>query len=414
MNQKTMQVLLVEDNPADATLVRQAFSRFSQEKWQFLGVETLDEAIRAYRLTADDMGNSPFDLVLLDLGLPDAKGLETVQQFLAASPEALVVVLSGMDDVELALQAIEQGAQDYLVKDKITVQILLKSVRFAIRRQHTLRQLQQSVYVTQQALNQSEEINQQQICFVGMVSHEIRNPLGVIQMSTELLQYSLEGAMNTKVQKWLGKIQIANEQVLYLLNDVLTLCQLPPENLTGKFTDVRLHKFFADLVDEIRQTSSQKHPIEVTIQKELSHTFTDIQLVRSIFTNLVSNAIKYTPQGGIIRLSVTMQDCWITFLVQDFGIGIPEADQQHLFEHFYRASNVSNIAGTGLGLAIVKRCVTALQGKVEVESKVNLGTTFKVQLPLILSIPSGIDATRSPAVECPQRSPLPQVHHSPK
>jgi signal transduction histidine kinase len=108
-------------------------------------------------------------------------------------------------------------------------------------------------------------------------------------------------------------------------------------------------------------------------------------LVRSIFTNLISNAIKYTPQGGIIRFSVTIHDRWLTFLVQDSGIGIPEAEQQQLFEHFYRASNVADVAGTGLGLAIVKRCVVALQGKIEVESEVDRGTTFKVQLPLLLS-----------------------------
>jgi signal transduction histidine kinase len=117
----------------------------------------------------------------------------------------------------------------------------------------------------------------------------------------------------------------------------------------------------------------------------LGHAFTDIQLVRSIFTNLISNAIKYTPQGGIIRFSVTADDRWLTFLVQDSGIGIPEAEQQHLFQHFYRASNAAEIDGTGLGLAIVKRCVVALQGKIEVESQVDRGTTFKVQLPLLLS-----------------------------
>jgi signal transduction histidine kinase len=385
MNQQTMQVLLVEDNPADATLVRQAFSQFSQEQWQFIGVETLGEAITAYHHVSDDPENEPFDLVLLDLGLPDAKGLETIQQFLAASPEALVVVLSGLDDETLALQAIEQGAQDYLVKDQITLQTLLKSIQFAIRRQHTLRQTQRSACVTQQALHQAQAINEQQISFVGMVSHEIRNPLGVIQMSTEMLQSILDGQVNTKVQKWLGKIQIANDQVIYLLNDVLTLCRLRAENLSCKYSCVRLHNFCTDLVDEIQQTAGENHVIELTVQKGLGHAFTDIQLVRSIFTNLISNAIKYTPQGGIIRFSVTADDRWITFLVQDSGIGIPEAEQQHLFEHFYRASNAADIDGTGLGLAIVNRCVVALQGKIEVESKVDRGTTFKVQLPLLLS-----------------------------
>jgi signal transduction histidine kinase len=399
MNQQTMQVLLVEDNPADATLVRQAFSRFPQEQWQFIGVETLGEAITAYHHMSEDPDHDPFDLVLLDLGLPDAKGLETIQQFLAASPEALVVVLSGMDDKTLALQAIEQGAQDYLVKDQITLPTLLKSIQFAIRRQNSVRQLRQSACVTQSALNQAQAINAQQISFVGMLSHEIRNPLGVIQMSTELLQSNLDAPINTKVQKWLGKIQIANDQVIYLLNDVLTLCRLRAENLSCKYSRVHLHNFCTDLVDEIQQTAGGNHVIELTVQKSLGHVFTDIQLVRSICTNLISNAIKYTPQGGIIRFSVTAHDRWLTFLVEDSGIGIPEAEQQHLFEHFYRASNATNIAGTGLGLAIVKRCVIELRGKIEVESKVDLGTTFKVQLPLLLSgeiNPRGNYSARSP------------------
>jgi signal transduction histidine kinase len=399
MNQKTMQVLLVEDNPADATLVRQAFSQFPQGNWQFLGVETLDAAIIAYRHTAEDIASSPFDLVLLDLGLPDAKGLETVQQFLAASPEAPVVVLSGMDDETLALKAIEQGAQDYLVKDQITLQTLLKSIQFAMRRQHTLRHLQRSAGVTQQALNQAQAINAQQISFVGMVSHEIRNPLGVIQMSTELLQSNLDAPANTKVQKWLGKIQSANDQAIYLLNDVLTLCRLRAENLSCKYSCVRLHNFCTDLVDELQQTAGGNHVIELTVQKGLGHAFTDIQLVRSICTNLISNAIKYTPEGGIIRFSVTAHDRWLTFLVEDSGIGIPEAEQQQLFEHFYRASNAADIAGTGLGLAIVQRCVIALQGKIEVESKVNQGTTFKVQLPLILSASNIPDSSAEVIIE---------------
>jgi signal transduction histidine kinase len=385
MKQQTMQVLLVEDNPADATLVRQAFSQFPQETWQFIGVETLGEAITAYQQMSDVAEHDSFDLVLLDLGLPDAKGLETIQQFLAASPEALVIVLSGLDDKTLALRAIEQGAQDYLVKDQITLQTLLKSIQFAIRRQHTLRQMQRSACVMQQALQQAQAVNEQQISFVGMVSHEIRNPLGVIQMSTELLQSTLNEPINAKVQKWLGKIQIASDQVIYLLNDVLTLCRLRAENLSCKYSYVHLHNFCTDLVDEIQQTSGENHAIELTVQKGLGHAFIDIQLVRSIGTNLISNAIKYTPQGGIIRFNVTAHDRWLTLLIQDAGIGIPEAEQQHLFEHFYRASNAADIAGTGLGLAIVKRCVVALQGKIAVESKVDQGTTFKVQLPLLRS-----------------------------
>jgi signal transduction histidine kinase len=385
MHQQIMQVLLVESNTADAALVRQAFSHFPQETWQFTRVETFGKAIEIYQHIGDTTEQYPFDLVLLDLDVPDAKGLETIQQFLTALPETPVILLSEVDDTELALQAIEQGVQDYLVKSQITLSILLKSIQFAIRRQCKLERLQHSARITQQALTQSKEINQQQINFVGMVSHEIKNPLGTIQMSAEMMYLNLEGCVNTEIQKLLGKIHLATSQMNYLLDDILALCRLQAEKPKCKLSYVQLCNFCTELVDEIQQTTAENHFIEFSIQEGLSYTFSDIQVMRSIFTNLLSNAVKYSPEGGVVRFEVTAEYHWMTFLIQDTGIGIPEADQAKLFENFYRASNVSQIPGTGLGLAIVHYCVSLLRGKVEVESTVNLGTTFKVKLPLIMS-----------------------------
>jgi signal transduction histidine kinase len=383
MSIQTMQVLLVEDNPADVALVRRVFSEFPQQVWRCVGVETLDEAITTYRRMSDVMEENPCNLVLLDLGLPDAKGLQTIQQFLAAEPKAPVVVLSGNDDEALALQAIEQGAQDYLVKDQVTLKALVKSIQFAIRRQFKLEQLRQLIDVNQQTLLQSQKLNQQQTGFVGMVLHEIRNPLGIIQMSVEMIQFNLEADIYTRVQKWLDKIQVANDQVIYLLDDVLALCRLQAEEPRLQLSFLQLPQFCTELVEEIQHSSGSDHIIELTMQTGLSHTFSDIKLLRSILTNLLSNAIKYTPQGGIIRFAVTAANHWITFLIQDTGIGIPESDQSQLFKQFYRASNVGQIAGTGLGLAIVERCVNLLQGVVAVDSIVGCGTTFSVQLPLM-------------------------------
>jgi signal transduction histidine kinase len=385
MNKQSMRVLLVEDNPADATLVRQSFSRFSSIDWRFLGVETLGDAITAYQHTDEGSQHTPFDLVLLDLGLPDTRGLATVQQFFAASPEAPVIVLSGLDDTEVALQAIEQGVQDYLVKDQINLQSLLKAVQFAIRRQSNFRQLQQLNQISQQALYQAQEVNEQQIGFIGMVLHEIKNPLGIIQMSVEMLNLNVDGVITSKIQKWLNKIQSANEQVSEMLNDLLIMSRLDVKHALPNFSCLRLCNFCTDLVNEVQQIAGGDHLIKLKVAKEVKHAFTDAQLLQSILNNLIVNAIKYTPQGGIINVTVTADRRWLTFIVQDTGIGIPEDDLPQLFEHFYRASNTKDIEGTGLGLAIVQRCVNSLEGKIEVESQVDQGTTFKVSLPLILS-----------------------------
>jgi signal transduction histidine kinase len=382
MNERPINLLLVEDNPADANLVKQAFS---QENWQFVSAETLEDAITAYQNPAIGSSSDPFDLVLLDLGLPDAKGLDTIQQFLEASPEAPVVVLSGLDDEKLALQAISVGAQDYLVKDQITLQALLKAIRFALRRQQALSQIRQSETVAQQALSHAQTINEQQIGFIGMVSHELRNPLGIVQSSAELIQMNLGEAANPKIQKWMRNIQTANDQVIYLLNDVLTLCRLSPERLNCQYSRMEFRDFFADLIMEVQQNFGQQHLIGFNVQADLDHTFTDINLIKCIFSNLLSNAVKYTPEGGNIQFNITSKSEWVTLAVQDSGIGIPEDEQQHLFEYFYRASNANHIRGTGLGLAIVKHCVATLQGSIEVESQLDRGTTFQVQLPLLLS-----------------------------
>jgi signal transduction histidine kinase len=393
MNGQLINLLLVEDNPADANLIKQAFSRFTQENWQFVSAETLEDAIATYQTPPIKPNSRSFDLVLLDLGLPDAKGLDTVQQFLAASPEAPVIVLSGLDDEKLALQAISVGAQDYLVKDQITLQALLKAIRFALRRQQTLSQIRQSETMAQQSLSYAQTINEQQIGFIGMVSHELRNPLGIVQSSAELIQMNLEEAANAKIQKWMRNIQTANDQVIYLLNDVLTLCRLRPEHLNCQYTCMRFRVFFANLITEVQQNFGQQHTIEFNLQADLGHTFTDINLIKCIFSNLLSNAIKYTPEGGTIQFTIASESEWITLTVQDSGIGIPEDEQCHLFEHFYRASNANHIQGTGLGLAIVKHCVATLKGHIKVESQVDRGTTFQVQLPLLLSLSSNADQT---------------------
>lgn len=137
MYQKSIHVLLVEDSPSDANLLRHTFSRVSKGEWELVCVERLSDAI-------DVCSDRAFDIVLLDLSLPDSDGLETVAQFQVAAPDIPIVVLTGVDDEEFALQAVAQGAQDYLVKDQITMQLLVRTIRYAIERGQVLAQLHDS------------------------------------------------------------------------------------------------------------------------------------------------------------------------------------------------------------------------------------------------------------------------------
>ena len=151
--------------------------------------------------------------------------------------------------------------------------------------------------------------------------------------------------------------------------------------LEFKPVSLNLTKFICDLLEEIKLTTNE-HTIVFATQGHCVNAYLDEKLLRHIFSNLLLNAIKYSPQGSTINFDLICQNDKAIFQIKDEGIGIPPEDQNLLFEAFHRATNVKNIPGTGLGLAIVKRCVDLYSGAIAVKSEVGVGTTFTVTLPL--------------------------------
>jgi signal transduction histidine kinase len=151
-----------------------------------------------------------------------------------------------------------------------------------------------------------------------------------------------------------------------------------------------LESFCREIVEELQlsldshldENRGTIHTIAFSVKGEKTKAKLDEKLLRQILTNLLSNALNFSPQGGIVHLDLSCQEGQAIFRIQDKGIGIPLDDREYLFESFYRASNVGTIEGTGLGLAIVKKCVDLQQGQITVESEVGVGTTFTVTLPL--------------------------------
>ena len=257
--------------------------------------------------------------------------------------------------------------------------VMVESIRV---REHVIREGKQVEYEMRVALQEEKELSELKSRFISMVSHEFRTPLTVIRTSIELLERYGHIATEEKKREYFQRIRAAVRNMSHLMEDVLTIGKAEAGKLELLPITINLEQFCHDLVEEIQLGVGPGHTICFSSQGECQQAYLDQKLLRSILTNLLSNAIKYSPSGGKIEFNLVCRYEIAHFEIRDYGIGIPYADQPHLFELFHRASNAANIRGTGLGLAIVKQGVDLHGGKITFTSQEGIGTTFHVHLPL--------------------------------
>ena len=168
-----------------------------------------------------------------------------------------------------------------------------------------------------------------------------------------------------------------------MMDNFLALSNANADGMTFDQKKIDIRELCQDIVDEMKLDGKTTHTINSTYAGDCLQVYVDEHLIRSVVTNLLSNAVKYSPDGSEVLLQITCNSDQIVIRVQDSGIGIPEADMEHLFSPFHRAQNVGSIPGTGLGLSIIKQTIDAYGGDITVESQQDEGTTFTVTLPLV-------------------------------
>lgn len=236
----------------------------------------------------------------------------------------------------------------------------------------------------EQALQKERELNNLKSLFISTVSHEFRNPLSVIQTAIELIELHGHNLAETKKNTYIKRIKGAINSMKLLMEDVLFMGKSEAGKVECNLAQLNLQEFCQELIEEFTTIEISGHEIIFTCHSDSTDAFMDERLLHYIFVNLLSNAVKYSPQHETIKFDLTCDQTGgvAIFKIQDEGIGIPLADQAHLFESFYRASNSQSIQGTGLGLVIVKRCVEAHNGTINISSQEGIGTTFTITIPL--------------------------------
>jgi len=384
--QRVVRVLLIEDSVADADLIRDAFEDAALDPALSGAVFELEHLDRLRpgmeRLLAGDV-----DVVLLDLSLPDSHGLETFSKLERTCPTTPIVVLSGLDDEQMAVRAVREGAQDYLVKGRVDGITLTRSIRYAVERKRSEDERARMA----RAQAEAEASIRSRDETLASISHDLRTPLTSIRGVAQLLQRRISrgGPLDPEeLVERLGRIEEQTTLMARMIDDLLDVARIE----AGR--PLELHLESCDLVALAEnavadvQRTTEHHQIRVIseVDGDLTAAFDCVRIER-VALNLLTNAVKYSPDGGEVLVTLSRENGptgeWAVMTVRDQGIGIPPDDVPHIFERFYRASNIGDgIRGTGLGLAGAQQIVQQHGGEIEASSLPGLGTTITVRLPV--------------------------------
>jgi len=326
-------------------------------------------------------------LAIVDLKMPGMSGLEVIPRIHDIDPEIIIVVITGYATISTAVDAMKAGAYDFLPKP-----FRPDELRIIVNRGLERRRLK----LESRRYEMERELLKRR--FVSFVSHELKRPLAAVHQYLDVLrQLGDTEEARAKRRDWLDRCLQRTEDMKSLIDDWLTLAVLESGSLFRERVNVDLKDIILHTLETYETLAAETG---VTLRAELPE---DAYLVRGdtnclgvLFDNLIANAIKYNRPKGRVTVSATLEDPEIVVSVQDTGVGIPENYHEFLFDEFFRIKDrEKKVSGTGLGLPICKRIVSEMGGRIEVESEVDVGSTFRVRLPAFREERTAEEETKS-------------------
>ncbi len=391
-------ILIVDDNPTNLRVLSEVLGDIG---WEVLIANDGESAI-------DQAMYSPPDLILLDVMMPGGIDGFAACRFLKADPktkEIPVIFMTALTETIDKVQGLSLGAVDYITKPFNNAEMIAR-VRVHLKLSALTKQLEnQNLYLEKrvqertieleeanqqlrkferqlrQKLAQEKELSQLKSRIITNVSHEYRTPLMTILSSAELLEAYRHRWDEEKQQKHFERIRNTVLHMTELIDDVLFVNQAELDKLEFQPKYLNPVNFIRELIEELRVSFDSKCDLKFNSEGNYDKSVLDAKIFRQIVYNLISNAIKYSPPGGLVKIKLVGELNQLKLQVSDEGIGISLEDQDSIFDSFNRGSNVGNIKGSGLGLAIVKQCLDIHGGKIDFYSELGIGSSFTVTLP---------------------------------
>jgi signal transduction histidine kinase len=371
---KPIVILLVEDNSGDRRLISEMLAEASNVTFDVKYADRLQAAM-------EYLDQNRVEVILLDLGLPDSQGLETLKRVYAQVSELPIVVLTGLNDEMIGVQAVNEGAQDYLIKGQVDTHLLRRTIRYAIER----KQAEERERRLQLQLDLSNRLASLGLMVEG-IAHEINNPLTsaigfahlqeplrMLSSYTQLLDKRYSDKLGNDADEFIAYAMDGNKRMRSLLHDLLEYSRVGTRGKPFSLVNCEhiVEQAIANLKIAIEECdASVSYDILPTIMGD------EGQLVR-LFQNLIGNAIKFRrEEAPQVHISAKRMNYIVTFSVKDNGIGIDPQHSQSIFEIFRRLHTIEEYPGTGMGLAICKKIVERHGGHISVQSQPGQGSTF--------------------------------------
>ena len=368
-----LRILLVEDNPGDARLIRETLRDAGSLDFDLAHADRLAAALPR-------LEEGAADVVLLDLSLPDAHGLETVNRALAAAPGVPIVVLTGLDDETVAVNAVQAGAQDYLVKGQVEPGVLARALRYAMERKRLEIERARLLDREHDAREAAEAAVRARDEVLRIVAHDIGNSLSAVKIHALVLERTLPPE-DAEARKRITAIRDLTAQMDRLRQDLLDVAAIEAGRLSVEPVPTDVGEVVRDAVTALAELAAhQGVTLTAEVEPRLPHVPADRERVLQVLANLGGNAVKFTPAGGTVVLRAVREGDGVRVSCADTGPGIAAEDLPHVFDRFWQARSTRR-AGAGLGLAIAKGIVEAHGGRIAAESTLGQGSTFSFTLP---------------------------------
>ncbi len=373
MENKIINILLVDDDPGDCRLVELALSPFrgnGEEQFDIKTAETLCAA--KDRLKAEN-----FDAILLDLGLPDSQGCETVREVLELDLRLPIIVFTGLANEAVGLRAIKQGASDYIVKDHFSGDVLRRSIRYAIER----KRIENKLVEANERLKEHDRLKSE---FVTTVSHELRTPLSIFKNIISNTTAGTYGKISTELR---GNLELADKSVdrlARIISDFLDISKIEAGQVKPNFDRFDIKSLIKKTMQEFTPlTSIGNIKLKAIMPDDTLFVDADHDMISRVLINLVSNAIKFVSKNGHITIRAKAVDREIVVEVEDNGPGIAANDVDKIFNRFVQINRMvgADSHGTGLGLSISKELIEMNGGRIWAESTPGSGSIFCFAVP---------------------------------